>query len=396
MSQTPRGPAWGLTRGRILLLLLLAVIGFVAIDDPRTIGTTVLFLVILTLLVLVHELGHFFVARMFGVRVLEFGIGFPPRAKVLRSSGETIYTVNWLPIGGFVKLEGEDGGDADDSRSFANQGLGRKVIILVAGVFMNVALAAAIFTGIALTGDPASGVYVPFVEPGSPAESAGIRAGDVIERVDGEAFSVFGPGSPLTKIRDSAGRTIEITLRRGDQAVETTAQLRAPADIGVGRGALGIGSRELPLEQRITSDRVTYPVDVAVGLGLERTGSAMRLILDGVGQIASAVVNKPTEAPPASGPIGIATQIGDVFWTLGPLFTLYLAGILSANLAIVNILPLPPLDGGRILVLLIKRIAGARLSERVERLTYLVGFAVLMAFLVWVTGFDIARGLSGG
>jgi regulator of sigma E protease len=110
----------------------------------------------------------------------------------------------------------------------------------------------------------------------------------------------------------------------------------------------------------------------------------------------TAIVTRPTEPPPASGPVGIATQIGDVFWSLGPIVTLYLAGILSANLAIVNILPFPPLDGGRMLMLILKRFVGERLSLRAERLTYFVGFAMLLAFLVWVTAFDIARGLGGG
>ena len=102
------------------------------------------------------------------------------------------------------------------------------------------------------------------------------------------------------------------------------------------------------------------------------------------------------QAPPVAGPVGIATQIGDVFWQLGPIFTLYVAGILSANLAVVNILPFPPLDGGRMLMITLKRLFGARISLRAEQLTYMVGFVFLFAFLIWVTGFDIVRGLSGG
>ena len=366
-------------------------------DVLRVLVTIVLFFGILGILVVMHELGHFIVAKLFRVRVLEFGVGFPPRAKVLRDVGETVYTLNWLPIGGFVKLEGEDGDDADDPRSFASQGLGKKVIILVAGVVMNVALAAVIFTGIALTGDPAIGVYVPYVEPGSPAADAGVQVGDVIERVDGQAFGAFGPGSVLGVLHDSAGRTVELTVRRGDVNIPLTATLRTTDQVTQGKGALGIGKLgTLPLEPRSTPDRIHYSVDVALGLGLERTASAMRLIVDGVGQLATAIVTRPTEPPPASGPIGIATQIGDIFWTLGPLVTLYLAGILSANLAVVNILPFPPLDGGRILILLLKRVVGARFSLRAERLTYVVGFGMLLAFLIWVTGFDIARGLGGG
>ncbi len=367
------------------------------IELGRTIVTIVLFFGILGALVIIHELGHFIVARLFKVRVLEFGIGFPPRAKVLRDVGETIYTVNWLPIGGFVKLEGEDGDAADDPRSFSVQSLPKKLLILVAGVVMNVLLAATIFTGIALSGDPAIGIYVPYVESGSPAQAAGIEVGDVIERVDGVAFGAFGPGSVLGQLHDSAGKTVVLAVRRADAVIQITATLRTPEQLQSGQGALGIGKEKTaPLEPRSTPDRVNYPFDVAIGLGLERTESAMRLIIDGVGQLVTAIITKPTEPPPASGPIGIATQIGDIFWTLGPIVTLYLAGILSANLAVVNILPFPPLDGGRMLILILKRLAGSRLSLRAERLTYVVGFAILFAFLIWVTGFDIARSLSGG
>jgi regulator of sigma E protease len=363
----------------------------------RTFVTIVLFFGILGILVLVHELGHFVTARLFKVRVLEFGIGFPPRAKVLRDVGETVYTLNWLPIGGFVKLEGEDGDEAQDPRSFAAQSLPRKLVILLAGVAMNIVLAFVIFAGISLAGDPAIGVYVPYVQPDSPALAAGVRVGDVIERVDGRAYGAFGPGSILEELHDSAGETVTLTIRRDGKAMELTATLRSPADVAANKGALGIGKpNEFPLQGRVTADRVTYPIDEALGLGVQRTASATGLIIDGVGQLVSAIVTRPTEPPPASGPVGIAREIGDVFWNLGPIVTLYLAAILSANLAVVNILPFPPLDGGRMLMLILKRFVGERISLRAERVTYFVGFAMLLAFLVWVTAFDIARGLEGG
>ena len=114
-------------------------------------------------------------------------------------------------------------------------------------------------------------------------------------------------------------------------------------------------------------------------------------IVGGLGTLAESIVNRPTQAPPVQGPVGIATQIGDIFWQLGPLFTLYVAGVLSANLAVVNILPFPPLDGGRMLMITLKRFLGARLSVRAEQLTYMVGFVFLFAFLIWITGFDIVR-----
>jgi regulator of sigma E protease len=361
-------------------------------DIVRTVITIVLFFGILGLLVLIHEVGHFVVARLFRVRVLEFGVGFPPRAKVLRDVGETVYTLNWLPIGGFVKLEGEDGDEAGDPRSFVAQSLPRKLVILIAGVAMNLALAFVIFAGIALTGDPAIGYRVGLVEDGSPAALAGLREGDVIERVDGQFFGAFGPGDVIGEIRSKAGTTVVLTIRRDGTAQDVSAALRSRADVDAGKGALGVGG----LSGRTTADRVTYEPVAAIGLGVERTVNATGLIIDGVGQLVEGIVQRPTEPPLAQGPVGIATGIGDVFFTLGPTITLYLAGFLSANLAVVNILPFPPLDGGRMLMLVIKRFAGERLSIRAERLTYFVGFAMLLLFLVWVTAFDIARGLGGG
>lgn len=358
----------------------------------QAIVTVILFALILGTLVLVHELGHFVVARLARVRVLEFGIGFPPRVRVLRDQGETVYTLNWLPIGGFVKLEGDDPDDAEDPRSFSAQGLPTRLVILVAGVVMNVALAFVIFAGIALVGDPTLGVRAGLVQAGSPAEVAGLRPGDVIESVDGRYFGAFGSYTLLDELRLRPGETVVLGVRRPDGSVaELSATLRGQADIEAGNGALGISQ----LEGRTTDVRINYTVERALELGVERTVGAMRLIVDGLGDLASALT-RPTEPPPASGPVGIAIVVGETFWTLGPIVTLYLAGILSATLAVVNVLPFPPLDGGRMLMLVIKRVAGARLSLRAERLTYLVGFAFLFAFLIWVTGFDILRAIGGG
>ena len=141
-----------------------------------------------------------------------------------------------------------------------------------------------------------------------------------------------------------------------------------------------------------TSTSLHYSFVEAVRIGAQRTVDALGLIVNGLGQLASSIVNHPTEAPPVAGPVGIATQIGDVFWQLGPMVTLYVAGILSANLAVVNILPFPPLDGGRMLIITLKRLFGARISMRAEQMTYVVGFVFLFAFLIWITGFDIVRG----
>jgi len=391
--------------------------------------TLVMFLVILGGIVLIHDLGHFVTARLADVRVLEFGIGFPPRAKVIgvgkphpddlarpivapalppgmapgsaeaeqflaaaaasataRRQG-TLYTLNWLPIGGFVKLEGEDGGDSADPRSFQNAWLPVKLIILVAGVTMNLLLAFVIFTGIAMTGEPAVGVRFGVVAPDSPAAQAGLVPGDVVVAVNGQRHSAFSGQTPVQDLNANAGKPVTLTIQHADgttQDVQVT--LRVPS--GAEQGALGIGElKGTPV------GTITHTVGDAVQLGVQRTAEAFTLIIGGLADLGRSIVTNPTAPPPASGPVGIAVTMGDVLWGLGPLYVLYMAGLLSANLALVNALPFPPLDGGRMLVILLKAIPryGTRISVRAERLTYAVGFVALFTFLIWITVFDIGH-----
>jgi regulator of sigma E protease len=359
----------------------------------QSVVTIALFILILGVLVLVHELGHFVTARLARVRVLEFGVGFPPRAKVLANKGETVYTLNWLPIGGFVKLEGEDGTDAQDPRSFSSQSLPIKLGILIAGVVMNVVLAFLIFTAIAMGGDPTLGVTATTIQPDSPAAAAGLQPGDVIVSLNGNVYSAFAGLDPVTDLRSHAGETVTLGVRHADGTTsQASATLRSAEDIAAGKGALGIGQPR----GTVLADSIHYTPIEAVKIGAQRTVGALGLIVGGLGQLGDAIVNRPTEAPPVSGPIGIATTIGDVFWKLGPIYTLYVTAILSANLAVVNLLPFPPLDGGRMLMITLKRFFGSRISVRAEQLTYMVGFVFIFAFLIWVTGFDIARGLGVG
>ena len=182
-------------------------------------------------------------------------------------------------------------------------------------------------------------------------------------------------------------------MERADGSFATVpVTLRDAAAVKAGKGALGVSQ----LTATTTDVSITYPPGEALRLGAERTVDALGLIVTGLATLVDSVAKDPTQAPPVAGPVGIASQIGDVWWQLGPTVTLYVVGILSANLAIVNILPFPPLDGGRMLMITLKRVFGARISLRAEQLTYMVGFVFLFAFLIWVTGFDILRGLTGG
>ena len=399
----------------------------------QSLVTIVLFFGILGILVVIHELGHFVTARLANVRVLEFGIGFPPRAKVLGRGGvhptdaaeyadalaaaearvatdpdahealleagppRTVYTLNWLPIGGFVKLEGEDGDAAGDRRSFSAQGLPKKLVILVSGVLMNVLLSFVIFTGIAWLGSPLMGIRFFEVLPDSPAAAAGLQAGDAIVAVDGERYQFIAGPSVLEGLRSRAGQTVTLTIDSADGARrDVSVTLRDQAAIDAGQGALGISQETRPWEGYFDGATTTNDPLTAISIGADQTTRALGLILGGLGSLVSSVAADPTAPPPVAGPVGIATQIGDVFWNAGPILTLYVAGILSANLALVNILPFPPLDGGRMLMITLKAAFGRRISLRAEQLTYVVGFVFLFAFIIWVTGYDIIRSLSGG
>jgi regulator of sigma E protease len=353
-----------------------------------TVLALILFIVVLGGLVLVHEVGHFVTARLLKVRVLEFGVGFPPRAKVLRSKGETLYTLNWLPIGGFVRMDGEDGDAADDPRSFSAKSLRVRLIILVAGVAMNIALAFVIFFGIAWLASPVVGVNVGTVEAGSPAAAAGLQPGDEIYAVAGERFEFFGERTVVDALRGSAGKTIALDVTRADGTVAVlSATLRPAAEISETRGALGISR----LTQSYSGSYVGHDLGASAGIAAKQVTRWGGLILDGLGKLVAGFIKDPTAPPPASGPIGIAVSLADIFLGSGPILTLFVAGILSVNLGVVNILPFPPLDGGRMAMLVIKRLFGTRVSLRAERLTYAVGFVFLMVFILWISGFDIAR-----
>ena len=405
-----------------------------------TLVTIVLFILVLGGLVLFHELGHFVTARIAKVRVLEFGIGFPPRARKLGRGGVsaadtaeyrraredalaatradeaaqeavletsedpqgTDYTLNWLPIGGFVKLEDENGGESFDPRSFGRARLPVKLVILVAGVFMNLLLALAIFTTIAWFATPTIGLKFDSVEAGSPAAVAGLKGGDALVSLDGSGYDFFGSYddvSPIDDLRANAGRTVTLGILRADGArEEVQATLRTQAELDAGKGALGIKAGEQGFEFVFLGEYTGRPLAQALSIGWAETMRWFGLILDGLASLVGSVASDPTAAPPVSGPIGIATSLGETFRVSGLVMVLYVAGILSANLALVNILPFPPLDGGRMLMLLLKAIPryGKRISLRAEQLTYAIGFVALFTFLIWITVFDVARQFGGG
>ena len=351
--------------------------------------TVLIFLAIIVALVLVHEVGHFVAARARGVRVNEFGIGFPPKLVRLWNDGETEYTLNWLPLGGYVRMEGEEG-ESDDPRSFVRQGLGTRLLILLSGVAMNFALAFLIFTIIAWNFEPTAETRVESVAAGSPASTIGLVEGDVITKVDGRSFPYFENVAPTTYMRERAGQQVTITVERSSgETVELPVTLRGPEDVAAGKGALGIGARY------VLGDTVPRsPLD-AVRIGAQRTLEACALVLGALGDLVTSIVSNPGQAPPVAGPIGIAQAVGTVRSQAPPVVLFWLIAVISANLAVVNLLPFPPLDGGRIAFALIQAVTRNRISVRLERATYFIGFILVMAFILWVSYFDIVRGGIG-
>ncbi len=376
-----------------------------------------LLLLILIPLVLVHEFGHFLTARLAGIRVLEFGIGFPPKAKVIGHDHETEYTLNWLPIGGFVRLEGEES-ESDDPRAFTNASLPRQLVVLAAGVTMNLLTAVLlmfivgwVFNPIVEpeiaqfssgnlpfgTADPSSGQGGYGVHPTAmtPAQAAGLQLGDRLVSLDGQSQSLLNfstdPMAPWSAaLRAHAGQKVTLVVldkNANERSVDVTLRVpteAAPGALGVSYGFTIGSSRGDPVS--------------AAGQAVSGTVKALGLIVVALGDIGTQIATNPTQAPPGvAGPVGIAEEVGNVVTQdNGPMLLLLLAAILSANLALINFLPFPPLDGGKAAVMIVKKAFGKKGVGALETATYLVGFALLLTFIAWISFFDIMRAGAGG
>jgi regulator of sigma E protease len=354
---------------------------------------------VFAVIVLIHELGHFLTAKWADIRVEEFGFGLPPRAFGIRR-GETIYSINWLPIGGFVKMPGEDGASTDpngvvDPRSFAAKPAYKRIIVLAAGVTMNLLLAIVLFSAAEAVGRPEYRAVVDTVVAGSPAAAAGMHSGDLIVAINGHAINYSEDvGQYMTDAAKQAGNhaTVPVTveLRHQGQATTTTLTVNARVSPPAGQGRLGI----------IFS--LTHPVTVhaslwqAPGAGLRDVGETVSGIFGAVQQIIAGVL--PFQKA-FTGPVGIVQATGEmagVVPTVGwyPIFSLTAA--LSVSLAVVNILPIPALDGGRIMLILVELVRGGkRLNPNREALINLAGMAALLLLMVVITVFDIGR-IAGG
>ncbi len=365
--------------------------------------TAIIFVIILGVLIFVHELGHFLIARRNGIRVEEFGFGFPPRilgfyknnatgkAEIVRGNKtvdavNTVYSVNLIPLGGFVRIKGEDGLGENEKDSFASCGAWVKIKILASGVLMNFVLAWALFSLTfmigspeaieAAGGSPDSKIQVSEVLPDAPAEIMGLRAGDEIIKND-----QFQSVEDLQKyIQEHKGFELVLQVRRGKQILELKGTPRT--SFPEGQGPLGIRL----VETRI----VSYPWYEAIWKGLLEVFSLIVVMLAALFGIIKNLIYGREALVEVAGPVGIAVMTKQ-FATLGLVYLLRFTALLSVNLGIINSFPFPALDGGRILFVIIGKIKGSPIARRTEQAFNTVGFILLIMLMIYITFRDVDK-----
>jgi regulator of sigma E protease len=355
-----------------------------------------IFIVVIVALIVVHEFGHFVAAKLSGMRVDEFGLGYPPRALVIARKGGTEYTLNWLPFGGFVKIYGEDGNDAGP-RSFVTRPRIQQALVLVAGVAMNLLFAYVLITGALVAGTPRAleksdlviarnqELMVANVLPGSPAARAGLLAGDSLVRasdaagswqaVDPESFSAF--------ISASRGGPVALTVKRN--GTEQAISAMPAAGIAVTdptRYALGV--------EVATVGVVPLSLGAAMVEGASLTWGALTLTAAGLWHFFYGVFTFSADLSQVAGPVGIAGAVGSAsaqgFGNL-----LSIMAIISINLALINLIPVPALDGGRLLFVLIESVIRRPIKAGVAHAINSVGFVFLIVLMLVITAHDIFK-----
>ncbi len=375
--------------------------------------TLLIFIAVLALLVLSHEFGHFIVARKNGIKVHEFGFGFPPRILGIRllkignkrkwqivagrhepEAAEehmpgTLYSINWLPLGGFVKIKGEDGSDVGDPDSFAFKKVWQKSLVIVAGVVMNVVVAAILLSIGFVLGVPqpfddeqrtsAKDIRIEIMEvlPGKPAEVAGVLRGDIIKKIDEQ--EVQSLKQLQNYVDDNKEKELTVTLRRGEE--EIVKKIRPTIYEDTGRGGLGVA-----LDQMGT---VRYPWYKAIYYGILATGFYLKEIIFAFYYLIKGLFTGVGMGDAVSGPVGVAVMTGQVA-RMGITYLIQFTALLSLNLAVLNVLPIPALDGGRLLFILLGKLLRRPISQRFEQMVHTVGFVLLMILVVFITVRDVS------
>jgi regulator of sigma E protease len=371
----------------------------------------IIFLAVLAILILTHELGHFIFARISRVRVEEFGFGFPPRILGVKK-GETLYSVNALPLGGFVKIYGENGEtptlrpEASEvgvptpkgvgNGSFGSKPILSRALILIAGVFFNLLLAWPALTTGYLVGAPVSlenndisggtlsnkGVMIVQVQEDTPAQNAGLKPGDYILRLagDGEILDILNVGAAQNFIARHASREIQISYLRGGKEFSVKATpLKNPE---AGKGSLGIAMDYVGL--------LKLPFFRAVWQGLKTTLSLIAMTARAIFVFFVDLFTEREMLGQIAGPVGIAGIVNTASQS-GFVYLLQLIALLSINLALINVIPFPALDGGRLLFLAIEFFKGKPISQKTSAIANNIGFTILIILMLLITYRDLLR-----
>ncbi len=370
--------------------------------------TIIVFVLVLSVLVFVHEFGHYFSARRLGVKSEEFGFGFPPRIfgvyknkegkwkkvwgnKKVEDNSDTIYSINWILVGGFVKIKGQDGEDKDMTDSFSSKKIWKRAVILASGVFMNIVLALVIISAGLMIGFPQSvdlnnlpagarvknsQVQIAQVIADSPALEAGLQTSDIIKSIDGQ--EVKSSDDVINFIEADTDNNISLTVSRADEVKEFN--IVPKVQDGSDKKIIGIAFSD--------TATIQYPWYRALWEGAKMTGQLLWAIVYAFYDLIRNLIVGQGASVEVAGPIGIADLTGQMV-RMGFVYLLQFTALLSLNLAIINILPFPALDGGRLLFLLIEKIKGKPVKQEIEAVFHNIGFMLLMALVVWVTFKDI-------
>ncbi|MBV9159413.1 MAG: site-2 protease family protein [Candidatus Kaiserbacteria bacterium] len=353
-----------------------------------------LVIAILVFLIVVHELGHFIAAKIFGVKVTEFGVGYPPRAFLFGKIGDTEYSLNWIPFGGFVRLFGDDGDKQHGVGSFVDSPRWKQAVILVAGVTMNALAAWLLFSSAYAVGilhpvdspSPTSRLIVSDLVVGSPADVAGIQVGDDIVALTDDKGASPAPLTPETVldfVSARAGAALSITYKHLDA---TTTAIVHPAHAVVaseaGRPAIGVGLVLVTTE--------SLPWKQAFIEGYYQSLGTLEVSIAGLWNIIKTAAHGAPDLQHVTGPVGLVSYVAEASRS-GLGYVLSLAGFISINLAVINLIPIPALDGGRLLIVGIEALMRRNAPRLALQLLNTLGVALIIMLMVTVTYHDIIR-----
>ena len=360
--------------------------------------SVVIFIVILLVLVIAHEFGHFIVAKKAGMRVDEFAFGFPPKIFGIKK-GETEYNFNLLPIGGYVRIFGENPNDEslvgkDSPRSFTSKSKRVQIAVLLAGVTMNFLVAWLLFSIGFMSGMPSSmstnhknakiqnsELAITAIMPDSPAYKSGLVVGDKIKKLSTKSDSTEVPSVESIKYFVSKHKDEKINVYFVRSGEEKTVEL-TPGKNDIGEPVIGIGMDMISTIKLAPHKAIWEGLKLSVNVFVSTCVGFYKLI-------ANAVMGHGNFAA-ISGPVGIVGIVGDVAH-FGIIYLLSFTAIISINLAVINLIPFPALDGGRILFVIIEKIKGSPIKPKIANVLNMIGFALLMLLMIIVTYKDITK-----